>query len=669
MKISKLIAKMKNHNCMFLVVSGCLALSVLTVNAADTPLPLVPQPVRVERGAGVFVLNTDTRIIVDAGDADARNAGGQLAERLKQSSGLVLKMDQNGGNRSIVLTRKNADPELGAEGYTLTVNPECVVISAPNGAGLYYGMQTFLQLLPPEVFSTSKAVMAKSLAVPAVRIEDKPRFAWRGLLLDSSRHFFTKQEVKNFLDVMAQQKLNTVQWHLTDGHGWRLEIRKYPKLTEVGAWRDGIDFGLDPKSSTAYRTDGKYGGFYTQDDVREIVAYAKSRYINIVPEIEMPGHSGATVRAYPQLGCVPGAEEVCVGNDEVFIFLQDVLAEVMELFPSPYIHIGGDEVDKGHWTKCPKCQARKMAEGLQNEHDLQSYFIRRTEKFINSKGRRMQGWSEIREGGIAPNAVLTDWIGGGAESAREGHDVVMTPQAYCYFDHYQAASGEPKAWGGFTPLSKVYSFEPVPGGLTANQAKHILGAQGNLWTEYIPNYRHLQYMAYPRACALAEVTWTDKALKNWPDFRQRMETHVQRLAAQGANFRRMDKLMVSLALGMPATASSVELPQFQPSYAVDGDVSTYWSSKGLEDAWLAVDLGTQKKFTRITITWEAAYAKSFAVQVSNDGQAWNDIHKTADGKGGTTEIKLPSTEARHVRVLCTRRGTQWGNAIREIEIE
>ena len=646
---------------------------VLAANDTDAPLPLVPQPAKVERGQGAFRLKADTRIVVDTGDADARNVGEQLAARLKQGAGLDLKIEGTVVAPAIVLTRKYAKQALGTEGYVLTVMPEGVVIAAPQGAGLFYGMQTFLQLLPPAIFGPSEEIDPKSLTVPAVTIEDKPRFAWRGLLLDSSRHFFTKQEVKDFLDVMAQQKLNTLQWHLTDSVGWRLEIRKYPKLTDVGAWRDHMDFPehnirLDPKSSTAYRADGKYGGLYTQDDVREIVAYAKQHYINIVPEIEMPGHSGAAMRSYPQLGCEPGAEEYCAGNDESFAFLQDVLTEVMELFPCKFIHVGGDEVDKGHWSRCPKCQARKKAEGLKDEHGLQSYFIRRMEKFINSKGRRMVGWSEIRQGGIAANAVLTDWIGGGAESAREGHDVVMTPQAYCYFDHYQATSGEPEAWGGFTPLSKVYSLEPVPGGLNADEAKHILGAQGNLWAERIPNARHLQYMAYPRACALAEVTWTDKSAKNWTDFRQRMETHVQRLAAQGVNFRPLDKFLVSLALGKPTTASSVEAPQFPPTNAVDGDSSTYWSSKYQDDAWLAVDLGAAKIFTRIHIIWEAAFPKTFAVQSSNDGQTWTDIYQTADGRGGVCEIKVPATEARHVRILCTQRGTQWGNAIRELMV-
>ena len=652
-----------------LMAAGFLALPVLAAGEMDLPLPLLPQPVNVQRGEGAFQLNADTKIIVDAADADARNVGEQLAARLKQWAGLELTTEPQDEGRAIELTRKNANPALGPEGYTLTVKPDGVVIAATTGAGLFYGMQTLLQLLPPDVFSTKNSVSEKSLAVPVVRIEDQPRFAWRGLLLDSSRHFFTKQEVRNFLDVMAQQKLNTMHWHLTDGHGWRLEIRKYPKLTAIGAWRDGIDFGLDPKSSTAYRADGKYGGFYTQEDIREIVAYAQQRQITIVPEIEMPGHSGAVVRSYPELGCVPGAEEVCPGNDETLIFEQNVLTEVMGLFPSKIIHIGGDEVDKGHWSKCPKCQARKTTEGLKNEHELQSYFIRQIEKFINSNGRRMIGWSEILQGGLAPNAVVMDWIGGGGESARAGHDVVMTPQQYCYFDHFQATgAGEPQAWGGLLPLAKVYSLEPVPDGLTTEEAKHILGAQGNLWSEHIPNYKHLQYMAYPRACALAEVTWSHKNLKNWPDFRQRLETHMQRLAAQDVNFRRLDKLIVTLSLGKPVTASSVVLPQFPPSNAVDGDPSTYWSSKSQDDAWLAVDLGVPQKFTGINIIWEAAYAKAFAVQTSSDGQTWTDIYQTADAKGGTTAIKLPNTEARHVRVVCTQRGTQWGNAMRELMV-
>ena len=531
------------HISMALIVVGCFASPVLPENAPEARLALVPQPLKVQRDAGLFDLSAHTRIVVDAADTDAGNVGAQLAARLSQSTGLGIKLGDEGLGQAILLARQGANPALGPEGYTLTVKPEGVVISATQGAGLFYGMQTFLQLLPPEVFSPKKAIESKAVAVPAVRMEDRPRFAWRGLLLDSSRHFFTKREVEDFLEVMAQQKLNTMQWHLTDGHGWRIETKKYPKLTEVGAWRDGIDFGLDPKSSTAYGPDGRYGGFYTQDDIREIVAYARQRYITIVPEIEMPGHSGAAVRAYPQLGCVPGAEEDCAGNEETFAFLEDVLTEVMGLFPSQFIHIGGDEVDKGHWSRCSKCQARKKAEGLKDEHELQSYFIRRIGKFVNSKGRTLVGWSEIREGGIAANAVLMDWIGGAVESARSGHDAVMTPQGYCYFDHYQATNREPRAWGGFLPLEKVYSLEPVPSGLTADESKHILGAQGNLWTEYIPNYAHLQYMAYPRACALAEVTWTEQSLKNWPDFQRRLQTHAKRLEAQGVNYRpeRKDK--------------------------------------------------------------------------------------------------------------------------------
>jgi N-acetyl-beta-hexosaminidase len=538
---------MKNHKRKIVVVQALL-LAVLGAVAQGTEptdaIALVPKPLEVRRDMGEFPLNADTSIVVEANSPAAMDTAKQLQARLRASTGLDLKVATLAAAetpRGAIGLACSPEAALGSEGYRLEVTPERITIIGGGPAGMFYGTQTLLQLLPPEVFSPTKVARPAGWAVPAVHIKDRPRFAWRGLLLGSSRHFFTKQEVKNFLDVMAQQKLNTLQWHLTDGHGWRLEIKRYPKLTAVGAWRDGIDFGLDPKASTAYGPDGRYGGFYRQDDIREIVAYAKQRYITIVPEIEMPGHSGAAVRAYPQLGCVPGAEEDCAGNEETYTFLQNVLTEVMDLFPSQYIHIGGDEVDKGHWSRCPKCQARKKAEGLKNEHELQSYFIRRIEKFINAKGRRMVGWSEIREGGIAPNAVLTDWIGGAAESAREGHDVVMTPHGYCYFDHYQATTGEPGAWGGFLPLSKVYSLEPVPGGLTAAEAKHILGAQGNLWTEHIPNYRHLQYMAYPRACALAEVTWTAKDLKNWPNFRQRLETHLQRFVAQGANFRRLDK--------------------------------------------------------------------------------------------------------------------------------
>ncbi len=522
--------------------------------AGPRPMALVPQPWRVEIRPGEFALNNQTVILIDPDSADALNVGKQLAERTRRSTGLGLVVRTADGtskvSNAIRLSMSQAKAALGNEGYSLAVSADGVAISAAGGAGLFYGTQTLLQLLPPQVFSPARVRPTVAWTVPAVAIEDRPRFRWRGLLLDVSRHFFNKSEIENYIDLMAQHKLNTLQLHLTDGVGWRIEIQRYPKLTEVGAWRKGIMFGLNPKDGTAWGSDGRYGGFYTQDDIREILAYAKDRYVTILPEIEMPGHSAAALTAYPEYSCTggpismdgsngPEVEEYCVGNEETFRFLEGVLIEVMDLFPSKYLHIGGDEVDKAHWKKCPKCQARMKQEGLKNENELQSYFVRRIEKFLNAHHRTLIGWDEILEGGLAPNATVMSWRGieGGIAAAHAGHDVVMTPTSHCYLDYYQAKRGEPKAIGGFLPLSQVYSYEPVPKALTADQASHILGAGGNLWTEFVPNYRHAQYMTYPRGCAMAEVTWTEPSRKGWGDFRARLDTHLLRLKAEGVHYR------------------------------------------------------------------------------------------------------------------------------------
>jgi hexosaminidase len=519
---------------------------------ADQSLALLPQPLRVERKAGAFALNRDTAILIDKRFADAAHVGKQLAERIRRSTGFNLAVKpwdgQTATDNAIVLTTKNANAALGAEGYTLEVTADGVVIAATAGSGLFYGVQTLLQLLPPQIFSPTKAEGSAAWAIPAVRIDDHPRFRWRGLLLDVARHFFNKEEIKNYLDLMAQHKFNMLQLHLTDCVGWRVEIKRYPKLTQIGAWRKEIGFGLDPKKGTAYGPDGRYGGFYTQDDIRELVAYAKARYITILPEIEMPGHAGAAFSVYPEFSCFGGPYDrdsgpmgiCCPGNEAAFTFLQNILTEVANLFPGQYIHIGGDEVDKSTWTKCPKCQARIRQEGLKNTNELQSYFVKRIERFVNDQGRTLIGWDEILEGGLAPNAVVMSWRGvqGGIAAANAGHDVVMTPTSHCYLDYLQAKTGEPKGIGGFLPLEMVYSFEPIPPSLAADRVKHILGAGGCLWTEFVPNYAHAQYMTYPRACALAEVTWTDPKLKKWEDFRNRLDTHLQRLKAQGVNYRR-----------------------------------------------------------------------------------------------------------------------------------
>jgi hexosaminidase len=524
--------------------------NIAMATAADAPA-LVPLPMEMKSLSGNFELKPNTAILVDKDSADAMNVGRQLAERIKTSAGLDLKIsttDSEGKQSGAIrITSKNANASLGAEGYRLEVAPDGIVIVGKDGPGMFYGIQTLMQLLPPQVFSPTKVTDSIAWTIPAVEIKDQPRFRWRGMMLDESRHFFNKEEVKNFLDLMAEHKLNTFHWHLVDDNGWRIEIKRYPKLTEVSGWRKGIDFGLDPKASTAYDKDGRYGGFFTQNDVRELLAYAKARYITIVPEIELPGHSAAALTAYPEFSCFGGPYDCdsnrmgiyCIGNDTTFEFLENVLSEVIDLFPGKYIHIGGDEVDKSNWEKCPKCQDRIKQEKLNNVNELQSYCIKRIEKFLNSKGRTLIGWDEILEGGLAPNATVMSWrnVEAGRDSANSGHDVVMTPTSHCYFDYLQATAGEPRGIGGFIPLQKVYEFEPVVPGIATDKAKHVMGAAGNLWSEFFPNYAHVQYMAYPRACAMAELTWTNPKLKNWDDFKHRLETQLERLKVQGVNYR------------------------------------------------------------------------------------------------------------------------------------
>jgi hexosaminidase len=555
----RLISRMENEILLIRAIRGCLSvvaacLVILTVSclalAARAAEPaLIPMPEKMTVQKGTYTLSPRTEILTDG---PSTSTDVFLTERLRASTGFRFPINVAGSLLpTIMLTTNGSDRSLGAEGYDLEVRPDSVLIRAPTEAGLFYGAQTFLQLLPPEVFA-AKPVPAVKWEAPCVEIKDRPRFAWRGLLLDVSRHFFTKQEVEQILDALAMHKINTLHWHLADNDGWRIEIKKYPLLTQVGAWRTNIGYGFDPKDSTAYGPDGRYGGFYTQDDIREVVAYAAARHITIVPEIEMPGHSSAALAAYPQFSCTGGPFSAdrkrgapdgvfCAGNDGSFEFLENILTEVFALFPGQYIHVGGDEVSTSFWAKCDKCQARKKAEGLATDRQLESYFIQRIEKFINAHGRSLIGWSEIREGGLAQHAALMDWIGGATEGASAGHDVVMTPEGFCYLDHYQSTNraSEPRAIGGAVlPLPKVYGFEPIPAALAPEFQHHILGAQGNLWSEYIPNLRHAEYMIFPRESALAEATWSPKEARHFDDFLHRLETDQRRLDAMGVNYRR-----------------------------------------------------------------------------------------------------------------------------------
>jgi hexosaminidase len=516
---------------------------VVKAQNADPNMGIIPAPVSIQKQAGTFVLSQETVIQVDT---VTNKAVRFLADYLQNKYAFRNKLQANTGavgNNAIIITSAGAE-NLPAEGYRLTIAPNRVTI-AGKGAGLFYGIQTLIQLLPLERTGTVKIACA--------RIEDYPRFGYRGMHLDVCRHFFSVEFVKRYLDLMAAYKLNTFHWHLTDDQGWRIEIKKYPRLTQVGSQRAETLIG-NYHDRMPQQFDGTpYGGYYTQDQIREVIKYAESKYITIVPEIEMPGHAMAALAAYPELSCDASQEYKVSGTwgvfnnifcptEKTFAFLQDVLTEVIDLFPSKYIHIGGDEAPKVVWKSSPEAQAIIKRLKLKDEHGLQSYFIQRMEKFVNSKGRSIIGWDEILEGGLAPNATVMSWRGeaGGIAAAKQGHNVIMTPSSSAlYFDHSQARSDlEPLSIGGFAPLSKVYAYNPTPAALTAAQNKYILGVQANLWTEYVATEKKVEYMLLPRLLALAEVAWTPLANKNFTDFAEtRVPRHLAWFDKNGYNYR------------------------------------------------------------------------------------------------------------------------------------
>ena len=523
------------------------------VKQDSTAIAIVPQPVSIVPRAGRFTLSNRTIISTDQASAAV---GRQLAEYLEPPTGFALRTQTGGGAApagSIALRRDATLKRLGAEGYLLDVRPGRVLIRAPEPAGLFYGVQTLRQLFPHDIFRDAPAGNTV-WHVPAVTIEDMPRFPWRGGHLDVGRHFMPKEFVKKYIDLLALHKLNTFHWHLTEDQGWRLEIKQYPKLTETGAWRKETLTGRMRRTNDLTFDGIRHGGFYTQQDAREIVAYAKARFVNVVPEIEMPGHAMAAIAAYPELGVTGEPVEVAktwgifsdILNAEpsTVQFMQNVLSEVLEIFPSRYVHIGGDEADKAKWKVNPRIQARIKELGLADEHELQSWFIRQMDTFLTKRNRRLIGWDEILEGGLAENAVVMSWRGtkGGIEAARAQHDVVMTPTTHVYLDYYQSKdqNAEPLAIGGFVPLETVYSFEPIPSELEPQYVKHILGGQANVWTEYMPNPKKVEYMAFPRLTALAEVVWTPKEKKDYANFLVRLREHITRLQALDVNFRPLD---------------------------------------------------------------------------------------------------------------------------------
>ena len=510
----------------------------------ESELNIIPKPVAVKIYQGHFFLSPKTKIFYNFDNGHIDNLVSALNNHLKSFYSIEpLKYSfSKESKKGSIFLNLNTALDMSKEAYRIEVSKNGITIlaSAPNG--LFYGIQTLIQMMP------SKADKISEIKLQRVLIDDYPRFEWRGLHLDVCRHFMPKEFVLKYIDYMSIHKLNTFHFHLTEDQGWRIEIKRYPLLTEVGSKREETIIG---NGRTSKEYDGiPHSGFYTQEDIREIVEYAAKKYVTVVPEIEMPGHALAALAAYPHLGCTSGPYKVatkwgvfddvmCAGKESTFEFIEDVLEEVLALFPSEYIHIGGDECPKTRWKECPYCQQRIAEEGLKDEHELQSYFIQRAQRFLNSKGRKLIGWDEILEGGLAPNAAVMSWRGmeGGIAAAKQSHYVVMTPGSHCYFDHYQSdPNSQPLAIGGFTPLEKIYSYEPVPEILSPEESHYIMGAQGNVWTEYMKTTDHVEFMVYPRAAALAEVVWSEKSARDYAEFLKRVREQAKRYDVYGINY-------------------------------------------------------------------------------------------------------------------------------------
>lgn len=534
---------------MRLLLTICLLFAVTSIFSQE--INIIPAPAKIEYQNGSYIITPKTKIIASF---EHNSFLSYFNDYLLSNYGYKLMVSNNFKEKGIKLIAGN-DKTLPKGGYNLTINNKGIYINGEE-EGLFRGITTLLQLFPTEKKMT--------FSLPCCTIIDYPRFQYRGMHLDCSRHFWPVDFIKKYIDYLALHKLNTFHWHLTDDQGWRIEIKKYPRLTSVGGWRNGTIIGRYPGTGN----DGlKYGGYYTQEQIKEIVKYAADRYINVIPEIEMPGHSSAAIAAYPELSCFPDEpttnfypkqcewsgdktgkqvqqtwgvfdDVFCAGQENTFKFLEEVIDEVLELFPSKYIHVGGDECPKENWKRCPKCQQRINDNKLKDEHELQSYFIQRMEKYLNNKGRTLIGWDEILEGGLAPNAVVMSWRGeaGGIEAAKQNHDVIMTPGNPVYFDHSQSENEDSITIGGYNPIEKVYAYDPVPKELNEEQAKHILGAQANVWTEYIDNTKKVEYMIFPRMAALSEVLWSKKEDKNWKNFENKLFYQTLRYSLWKSNY-------------------------------------------------------------------------------------------------------------------------------------
>lgn len=540
-----------------------IGLILLTISSFVSPeitaqnsINIIPKPLNIVVKEGKFEFSKNTQFVVK-GDSQKEIAT-VLVNKFQLAAGWKPQITTKSPKSNYIQFKM--DKNLKREEYTLDVSAKGIVITAKENAGFIYGLESIRQLLPAAI--ESKAIVSNvKWEIPSVSIKDEPRFQWRGLMLDLSRHFFDKSYVLETVDRLAMLKMNVLHLHLVDDQGWRIEIKKYPKLTEIGAWRvNQENTSWNARLTVDPDEKGTYGGFLTQEELKEIVKYAAAKNIEIIPEIEMPAHVSSAIAAYPELACFnqkigvpsgglwPITDIYCAGKESTFEFLQNVIDEVIAIFPSKYIHIGGDEATKTNWEKCPHCQKRMQDEGLKNVHELQSYFVKRMEKYINSKGKKVIGWDEILEGGLAPEATVMSWRGteGGIEAAKQGHDVIMTPESHCYFNMYQGPQNEePLTFGGYTPLSNVYQFDPVVDAMTPEQAKHVLGAQANLWAEYIATAAESEYMIFPRLAAMAEVLWSPKEARNWNDFTTRLPSLLERYDYLGINYAKSAYLVAA----------------------------------------------------------------------------------------------------------------------------
>lgn len=656
----------------------------------EVEVQIIPQPQSSELSSGTYGLPRQAVFSTNLPEEDKK----EFTEYL-QASPFALQPEAEGTQKSVVSFTIIAPVSNleSMESYQLSVTGKGISVVAPSAAGLFYGFQSLLQLAEQEADGT--------YSFPLIEIKDSPRFSYRGLHLDVSRHFRTKEFLKKQLDAMARYKLNRFHWHLTDGAGWRLEIKRYPELTEQAAYRPYPNWKAWWKGGRKYCTKdapGADGGYYTQEDAREIVEYARQRHITVIPEIEMPGHSEEVLAVFPHLSCSGKPyvnSEVCIGNEDTFTFLQNVLLEVMEIFPSEYIHIGGDEANMDSWRKCPLCQKRMKQEGLADVKELQSYLIHRMEKFLNEHGRQLLGWDEILEGGLAPRATVMSWRGeeGGIKAAKAGHDVIMTPGGFCYLDSYQdAPTTQPEAIGGYLTLEKVYSYDPIPEVLTKEEAVYIQGVQANVWAEYITTAEHMEYMIYPRLLALAEVAWTQPDKKNWEHFHRCALKEVKWLQDNGYHpfdlskevGERPEAAIPVEHLGLMKTIKYTS--PYAPQYTAGGDTAlvdglrggwTYgdkrWQGFLNTDMDVTVDLGEVKEISSIAAEFmqlSGPYVwlpREVIISISEDGNTFTeqarlhtDVPTTEDRLVFRTYEWDGKASARYVRYQALSNGIEGG---------